>query len=191
MQQNEQGSPDDAPPLIPFRLSPLTATDARAMFSWRYPPPFDFYDLSTGEMDEVLRGLLDPVNAYMAVRDAAGAFIGYGCLGPDGQVPEGDYRAEALDIGIGLRPDLTGRGLGPGVLALLLAEARSRWEVTTFRATIAAFNLRSQRLFARLGFREASRFTTTVNGRPVEWVIVTRPAGDDPSGGSGAGGGER
>jgi RimJ/RimL family protein N-acetyltransferase len=41
-----------------------------------------------------------------------------------------------------------------------------------FRATIAAFNLRSQRTFLGLGFVETSRFV----GNGSEWVILTRAA---------------
>ena len=92
--------------------------------------------------------------------------------GPEAQVPGGDYSEPALDIGIGLRPDATGRGLGKLVLAEFLDFALDVYRPDRFRATIAAFNLRSQRTFLGLGFVETSRFFA--NGR--EWVIFTRVA---------------
>jgi RimJ/RimL family protein N-acetyltransferase len=42
--------------------------------------------------------------------------------------------------------------------------------------TIAAFNVRAQRVVTALGFRPAGSFRGSVNGRA--YVILTRPAGD-------------
>jgi hypothetical protein len=37
--------------------------------------------------------------------------IGFCCFGPDAQLRGGDYHEPALDVGLGLRPDLVGKGL--------------------------------------------------------------------------------
>lgn len=41
--------------------------------------------------------------------------VGFFSFGAEAQVPGGDYdNAKALDIGLGMRPDLTGKSLGLG-----------------------------------------------------------------------------
>jgi ribosomal-protein-alanine N-acetyltransferase len=61
--------------------------------------------------------LVDPEVGYHAVM-AVDRLIGFRSFGPDGQVPGREYDDCALDTGGGLRPDLTGQGLGRMVIAL-------------------------------------------------------------------------
>ncbi len=71
----------------------------KAMFrerdAWRYDPPYDFYD---GDGRPVKNPEL-----FFAGRDDEGALIGFYFF---------DLWDDALFYGLGLRPDLTGRGLG-------------------------------------------------------------------------------
>ncbi len=149
-------------------FAPMTARDVRTVAGWTYEPPYDIYNLDAAPLDDLLDALLDPRNAYYAITDEAGELIGFCCYGPDARVPGGDYTAPAVDVGLGLRPDLTGQGLGPGVIGAVLDFADTILRPTIFRTTIAAFNSRSVRAFEKVGFTEVSRFTTS--GEPREWV---------------------
>ena len=92
-------------------------------------------------------------------------------------MPGGDYSAPALDIGIGLRPDQTGQGLGRIVLARFFEHLLDLgYPPAPLRATIAAFNLRSQRTFLHLGFQETARFQTGTTHPPLEWIVMVKPA---------------
>lgn len=105
---------------------------------------------------------------------SAGELIGYRSFGPDGRVPGGVYDDAALDTGGGLRPSLTGRGLGRAAIATGLEFGRRRFApVRAFRVTVASFNARALRVVTSLGFREVSSFTATTDGRPFE--ILVRP----------------
>jgi ribosomal-protein-alanine N-acetyltransferase len=73
--------------------------------------------------------LLRPDYHYYAVHDATGVLVGFCCYGEDAQVAGGDYAAPALDVGMGLRPDLVGQGRAHGFLQAILA-----WGVETLRA---------------------------------------------------------
>jgi [ribosomal protein S18]-alanine N-acetyltransferase len=154
---------------VAFRIEPLTESDAREIFGWRYPPPYDFYDLGDADHEAVLRNLFNPNSPHFAISTNEDGFLGFCVAGSEAQVPGGNYGEPALDIGIGLRPNVTGRGLGKQVLTEFLNFALAAYQPDRFRATIAAFNLRSQRTFRGLGFVEASRFVA--NGS--EWVILT------------------
>jgi RimJ/RimL family protein N-acetyltransferase len=150
---------------------PITESAAHAILAWRYDEPYALYDLT----DEALPILLESSNRYFAAYEAEGSLVGFCCFGAEAQVPGGDYAgANLLDVGIGMRPDLTGRGLGPSFMtAVLRLAGRQGWQ-HGFRVTIAAFNGRSRRMHERLGFRETARFRR--EGRPngMEFVILTR-----------------
>jgi [ribosomal protein S18]-alanine N-acetyltransferase len=109
------------------------------MARWRYPPPYDFYD---GDAEPVL----NPERFFQAC-DGAGELIGFYYFEPT--PPD-------LDYGLGLRPDLTGRGLGLEFFRAGLAFARERYAPSRVFLHVAAFNERARRVYERSGFRVVS-----------------------------------
>src|SRR5258708_38724571 len=85
----------------------MTAAYAAQIVTWRYPPPYDCYDI-TGASAAFIAST---EGGFYALTDAD-KFIGFRSFGPDGQVPGGEYDDSALDTGGGLRRDLTGKGPG-------------------------------------------------------------------------------
>jgi hypothetical protein len=63
-----------------------------------------------------------------------------------------------LDTGGGLRPDLTGKGLGVELVRKGLEFGAGRYGVKRFRVTVAAFNQRALKVCRRVGFVEQQRF---------------------------------
>ena len=115
---------------------------------WHYEPPYDFYDLAS-----------DPEDAA-AMADPAQADHRRAVLGDDGSLEAFlwfDWHGNVVEVGIGLRPDLTGRGLGESFLRAQLEYAAEQWRPATFRLFVAAWNERAIRLYERLGFREVGR----------------------------------
>lgn len=151
---------------IEFVFRPLEETHARAMLDWHYEAPYDVYDLRGSDADAIVQDLLTPEYAYHAVLTPEGELVAFCCLGADAQVPGGDYRTEALDIGLGVRPDLTGQGTGSAYLQAVLDFAQRTWSPTTYRVTIAAFNVRARRVWQKAGFLPVQRFESTHSGRP-------------------------
>jgi RimJ/RimL family protein N-acetyltransferase len=169
--QTEQASPRR------IRFEPVTAAMAREVLTWRYDPPYDFYDPPHALTETDLTALLSPESPHFGVFDEHDRLIGFIGLGREAQVPGGDYSAPALDIGIGLRPDQTGQGLGRIVLTGFFEHLIEQgYPPAPLRATIATFNLRSQRTFLHLGFQETARFRTGPEDATIEWVILTAPA---------------
>jgi RimJ/RimL family protein N-acetyltransferase len=118
--------------------------------TWHYEPPWDFYDLAS-----------DPADAA-AMRDPGRLEHHRAVLGEDGRLDAFwyfDWHGDVTEVGIGLRPDLTGHGLGESFLSAQLDYASSRWQPATFRLFVAAWNARAIRLYERLGFREVARET--------------------------------
>jgi RimJ/RimL family protein N-acetyltransferase len=153
-------------------FQPLRQAHARAILGWHYPAPYDVYDLDGGD-DEAIHDLLTPEYAYHAILSPQGELVAFCCFGADGQVPGGDYAAEALDIGLGVRPDLTGQGQGSAYVHAVLDFAQRTWTPPVYRVTIAEFNTRAQRVWEQAGFRQIQRFTSTHSGQP--FLVYVRP----------------
>ncbi len=147
-------------------IAPMTARHATDILSWRYPAPYDYYNVVDGDPGYYL----DPANGVFAVL-SGGELIGFRSFGPDGRVPGGAYDDSALDTGGGLRPELTGRGLGRSVIAAGLEFGRQRFAPEAFRVTVASFNTRALRVVTSLGFQRASSFTATAGERRFEILV--------------------
>jgi [ribosomal protein S18]-alanine N-acetyltransferase len=146
----------------------MTADYAADIVTWRYPAPYDCYDMTGADP----AFLLDPASGYYALVGQDG-LLGFRSFGADGQVPGGAYDESALDTGGGLRPELTGRGLGRAAIGTGLEFGRQRFAPPAFRVTVATFNRRAQRVVQALGFQPAGRFAASTDGRSFE--ILVRP----------------
>ena len=155
-----------------FSLTPITRADARAISRWRYDGPFAIYDGDPTSVDALLR----PRYFYHSVYDERGDLEGYFCYGEDAQVRTGRSlgvyeRESALDIGLGMRPDLTGRGLGEDFVRAGLRFARETYSPPAFRLTVASFNRRAIRVYQRAGFETVETF-----GGTKEWLLMKQSA---------------
>jgi RimJ/RimL family protein N-acetyltransferase len=148
---------------------------ARDITQWRYDEPYTMYSLQDQTaVDEVVSYLTDPENRIYRIDNAEHALLAFCSFGDDAQVGGGDYDEEAFDVGLGLRPSLTGKGLGPAMIAEVLQFALDHFEVRLFRATIAGFNERAQKAWQKNGFVITQDFARTFDKKP--FVILTRPA---------------
>ncbi len=148
-------------------LRPATREDAEIFASWTYPEPYSMYDASPEDAGHYLD------EGYLTVVRNGDEVVAHCCFGPDARVPGGRYEHDAIDIGAGMRPDLTGQGRGRELLEVVMNEARRRDEGRLLRATIAAFNERALQLVRSLGFQEVEIFANP-SGR--EFVVLIREA---------------
>ena len=156
-----------------FTSKPITPSDARAISRWRYDEPYAIYDGDPNSVD----ALLQPHFSYHSVYDEHGDLTGYFCFGEDAQVAVGKqlgvYQVEpALDVGLGMRPDLTGRGLGEEFVHAGLGFAREVYSPPAFRLTVAAFNHRAIRVYERAGFETVETFGAPTLGAEREWLLM-------------------
>ena len=144
-----------------YTIAPLTEAHARQILCWRYAAPYDFYNPPDTDRieDQYLQRFLNPAYAFHAVMDSQQTLFGFCSFGIDGQVPGGDYAETALDIGLGMRPDLTGQGHGKVFFAAILAFIHAHFCAARRRLTVAQFNRRALSQDTRLGFHETAVFT--------------------------------
>lgn len=149
----------------------MTRRLAEQVVTWRYPPPYEAYDMT--DADPAF--LSDPASGFHAVVDGD-ELVGFRSFGPDGRVPGWRYDESALDTGGGLRPDLTGRGLGRRAIATGLSYGIDTFEPEAFRMTVASSNMRALRVVGSLGFERVGRFAATAGGRSFD--VLTASVGD-------------
>ena len=141
-----------------YTINPLTQKNAKIIVGWQYDPPYDLYDMEPKH----LVGLLNPDYRYHQVLDRSGELAGYCCFGEDARVPGGIYdegEPKVLDIGVGLKPQLTGQGLGKEFVSAILFYAGNTFQPPIYRVTVADFNQRSLKTFLSLGFEITEQFT--------------------------------
>lgn len=159
-------------------ITPMDVAAAREVTGWRYPPPYDFYNLD--ESTEMLVAIFsDPIYGYFQLREPT-ALVGFCCCGEEGQVRGGDYSVPALDVGIAMRPDLTGRGMGRYYMGAVLTFAEQHFQPPALRLTVAAFNGRARQLYTSLGFQINQRFTSAASMR--EYIVMLRLIGHEYGG---------
>ena len=151
-----------------FHPVPMDGSTAERIAGWRHDPPYDFYDLDADPEDHA--EFLDPSNwdDTFAVEDDDGTLVGFFEFAP---------RGEAVEIGLGMRPDHTGRGLGRAFVEAGLAFARERYGAETFELAVAAFNDRAIAVYEAVGFERLETYRQETNGGEHEFVRMRRGTG--------------
>ena len=142
--------------------------EATLISGWHYEPPYDFYD-ATSDPDD-LQELLDPKrrrDAYFSVFDEGGILVGFFQFEREGR---------RVDVGLGMRPDLTGQGLGIGYLLAGLEFARRRFSPERFTLAVATFNQRAILVYERAGFRRDTLYKHNTNGGEYLFLSMAKKA---------------
>jgi [ribosomal protein S18]-alanine N-acetyltransferase len=165
--------------LANITFTPMTEEQALMVTGWRYDPPYDFYN--SGGDGDVLWEMIDPGNPYYIAIDESGEVIGFVSFKETARVADG-YAAggyadtDALDVGLGMRPDLTGQGRGLPFVLAVLEFARTLFNPASFRLSVATFNARANRVYERAGFAAGVVFTMYLDHTPFEFTTMTRLA---------------
>lgn len=136
---------------------------ALEIVSWKYPAPYELYNLNGSAL--ALVKLMDG-NYFSAF--AHQKLIGFFCYGSAAQLmgkkdhPLYDGQSH-LDIGLGLHPGWCNRGLGLDFVRSGLRFARAQNWLGDFRLTVAANNPRALKIYLRLGFQEVGRIAWDEN----------------------------
>lgn len=136
--------------------------DAQAIARWHYDEPYTFYDADQDPED--LAELLSAKargDSYWAATDEQGDLRGFFSFKVVGTT---------VEIGLGMRPDLTGQGKGLGFTQCGLRFAMERYQPTVIILYVAAFNQRAIRLYEKVGFARVERLMRETNGGQFEFV---------------------
>ncbi len=156
--------------VIQFQFRPMRLRDALAASRWRYPEEYAIYDLSLVALVfyALMRAPLQALGVYpLAVAIPGDPFIGVFSL---------IKRGKDVEIGVGMRPDLMGQGLGLALMSQGMDYARKRLHPATFSLDVATFNRRAITVYERAGFQPGPIKPFFAHGKRYESMKMTRPA---------------
>ncbi|MGA9399831.1 GNAT family N-acetyltransferase [Haladaptatus sp.] len=150
-----------------YEFRPITVDDVRAIVSWHYDPPYDFYDMESDPED--LARFTNPTNwddkyAVFGADDERVGFFSF------------EFSDGTLEIGLGMCPHLTGRGNGRSFVEAGLAFARKEYDPEQFSLAVATFNDRAISVYEKVGFERVEVFVQETNGGEYEFLEMRRDA---------------
>ena len=138
--------------------------------NWHYEGVYSFYDMAADEED--LKIFTDRTyweNTTFAVLNPRDELAGWATFYMEG---------EDMWLSLGLKPGLTGLGLGEEFVSQCVEFARSHYglDERTIKLDVAAFNKRAIKVYERAGFVEIGRMTKKTHVGEVEFLRMARPA---------------
>ena len=130
-------------------IIPMTNTYAQSISLWKYEGEYAFYNQSEENAEELMDG------THYACTFEDGELIGFFCFGKGAQIPTVEnyvYDDVYTDVGLGLRPDLTGKGMGLTFFNAGLNYAQKNLSIRRLRLSVATFNERAIKLYKNAGF---------------------------------------
>lgn len=146
--------------------TPITQQDAEEIAGWKYPEPYNFYDMTADEED--LELFINPEkrspHTYTAYKD--GELIGFLTL---------DLKnLPIIDIGLGMHPDEAGKGRGERFVKSCLSFATKTYQAGAFTLSVATFNKRAIAVYERVGFKAKETFMQATNGGHYEFLSMEK-----------------
>ncbi|HET6872293.1 MAG TPA: GNAT family protein [Sporolactobacillaceae bacterium] len=152
--------------MMDFSFKKMTQAHAEEIaYTWRYEGIYSFYDMEADQED--LNYFLDPNERgeqFYSVFNGDD-LIGFFCF----------TRSErrVIDLGLGLRPELTGKGLGHSFLNKGLQFAQHHYNPEKVTLSVAAFNKRAIHVYKKAGFQPEQRVKQATNGGEFDFLRMS------------------
>jgi ribosomal-protein-alanine N-acetyltransferase len=155
-----------------YTIQPMRFRDTVKLSTWRYDGIYAAYDFKLWDLvgiflSEMTFRLLGN-HLYYSAYNQQGELIGMFSF-----FPRGEHR---LEVGLGMRPDQTGRGAGLGFVLAGLDYARERYHPAYFQLNVANFNQRAYLVYLRAGFTPTGTMKRRAHRTVENYVKMSRPA---------------
>lgn len=157
---------EDVRPVI-FEFQRLSQSNALIIANeWKYDGEYSFYDMTADLedyeefIDEDLRNANDHYQAMVN-----GELAGFFCVIQNGP---------AIEIGLGLRPDLCGKGIGTEFADQMTGFIGAHYQFEKLVMHVAAFNQRAAKVYRRCGFRDTKVIRQSSNGGVYEFLVMEK-----------------
>ncbi|MFZ0369587.1 MAG: GNAT family protein [Halobacillus sp.] len=140
--------------------------EAEEIAHWKYNGIYSFYDMTADEED-----YQEFINEEARGKRAFSVYEGEQLIGFYSIIP---VESETVDLGLGLRPDMTGQGIGGPFLQKALEYAQIHYGARSFTLSVATFNERAIRVYENAGFKVVQTFMQPTNGSEYEFVKMRK-----------------
>ncbi|WP_019413023.1 GNAT family N-acetyltransferase [Paenisporosarcina sp. TG20] len=146
-----------------FTFEVMTQNHAQDIaHNWHYQGKFSYYNMESDKEDLV--EFLDPDKRghsnFIVVND--NELIGFFSFNK--------VADNTIDLGLGMRPDLTSKGKGLEFLKAGLAFAKSTYKPEYITLSVVTFNQRAIKVYKKIGFVEGDTFIQDTNGGSFEFL---------------------
>ena len=136
--------------------------------NWHYDDVYSFYDMAADQDDLTI--FLDIKNwqsVITAVLNEDDELVGWASFYTEN---------DEFWLSLGLRPDLTGQGLGVEFVSECIRYAISHYEPSndTMKLAVALFNLRAIKVYQRTGFIETNRTVRDTHIGQVDFIEMEK-----------------
>ncbi|EDL66322.1 GNAT family N-acetyltransferase [Bacillus sp. SG-1] len=144
-----------------YEFLPMTDEAAEEIaYQWNYEGEYSFYNMTADQED--LEEFLHPDRSGYYTVEKDGKMIGYFCF----QKKE----SGTVDIGLGMKPALTGNGLGLEFALEGMRFAIANYEPLKLSLSVASFNQRAIKVYEKAGFLPIETFMQDTNGSTYEFL---------------------
>lgn len=131
-------------------------------YKWKYSGEYSFYDMTEDKED--LEEFLDPQNwdRYFVVKNSK-KILGFFIY---------KIKDDSIFIGLGMKPEFTGRGFGKDFLLSNLSFLKKSVDCSDkkIRLCVAEFNKRAIYLYKRVGFKPYMKYIQKTNGGEYPFI---------------------
>ncbi|WP_337019192.1 GNAT family protein [Oceanobacillus massiliensis] len=146
-----------------YHFSAITQEQAEDIaFNWHYDGEYSFYDMEADKED--LEEFLDPEkrgDSTFAVTQKNELVAFFSTI---------HVTDRTFDLGLGMKPSLTGKGKGKKFLREALNFIQSEFKPDKITLSVAAFNQRAIRVYREVGFKDVETFMQDTNGSVFEFL---------------------
>ncbi|MFD1173524.1 GNAT family N-acetyltransferase [Oceanobacillus picturae] len=134
-------------------------------FNWHYEGDYSFYDMEADEED--MEEFLNPEargDSTFAVKKEEDLVAFFSVT---------KVNESTVNIGLGMRPDLTGKGMGDAFLKASLKFVEGSYSPDRITLSVATFNQRAINAYRKIGFRDMETFMQATNGSTYEFLKMS------------------
>jgi [ribosomal protein S18]-alanine N-acetyltransferase len=139
--------------VMDYKFNEVSQEQAETILNWHYEGEYSFYDYENDE--ENLVKLLNPHGDIYYMVKKGNDEVGFFCY---------EIEEDSVEIGLGMKPELTGRGMGLDFLKAGINFAISKYNPKEITLSVATFNKRAIKVYEKAGFESVKTFMQDTNG---------------------------
>ncbi|TMV48179.1 GNAT family N-acetyltransferase [Paenibacillus mesophilus] len=155
---------------------PMEEEHGKQICLWRYPEPYSVFNWSPWkELEARSEEFGDPgirKEQFEAVLDDTGELCGFAQFFP---------LVGWTRLGLGLRPDLCGQGLGPSFTGAIVGRAMQRQPQNRIDLEVLTANVRAKRAYLKAGFAIRDTYVRNTPTGPDEFHCMVYEGGPRPT----------